>query len=372
MFTEPSATARSALFIVNSPSGSGRTRSEINRLQEVFNDCLGWVKDRVFTVTSTHADVADATRRFLNTHRGPFFLLSGGGGGTNRALVQGAFEAVEKNLVCLDDVLLSSLRLGSGNLIPRYFGLPRDPIDGMRRIASDLRAGAASRCCAYRCSTDPAPKVWRHYGLTMGGLGEFAHVPDDIKRWRARHTRFMRWATRALPLETINSLQYIAFSLARAARCIVYPGRAAQVEVRQADRRERFRLLAGFLLNFDFPELPIRAGCAIGEPRLALCCIPIHGRGRTLRALVDWHNLDRAARKFEITAGNPLEIQFLDNRPTTLALDEDTFPAPARMKFEIAGLMRFVTGTAAGPRRVPALDLSVVPHLRQEQMRGAP
>jgi hypothetical protein len=287
-----------------------------------------------------------------------------GGGGTNRALVQGFLEEVESGMVGLEDVLISSLRLGSGNLIPKHFGMPRDPLEGMRRISADLEAGQARACCVYRCTLHyPAGMPRQHYGLTLGGLGQFARVPGDIKLWRGAHRRLMSWASRAIPLEATNTIQYTAFSVLRAMRCVAQPEHAERVEIRHAHRRDRFRLFAGILLNFDFPQLPIRGGCDIGEPRLVLCCIPCEGRGSTLRSLLDWRRLNRRIRKYEVTPDAPIEIEFLDDSRTTLALDEDTFTAPARIGFEVAGLVRFVTGTSPSPLALPGWRSTAVHHM---------
>lgn len=339
----------SALFIVNRPSGNGRTTEDLERLQSAFHDCFVPIANRVFEVTEGHDEVLNLTQAFLASFQGPCFLLSGGGGGTNRALVQGLLEKVEKGAVCLDNVKISSLRLGSGNLIPKYFGLPQEPLEGMRRIADDLFAGQTHPCCVYRCTFYyPNGEAKPEYGLTMGGLGQFARVPDDIKRWKDKHPRLMQWASRLVPLETINTWQYVAFSMIRATRCIVQPRQAELVEVRHAGRSERFRLLAGMLLNFDFPQLPIQGGCDIGEPRLMLCLIPHEGRGHTIWALLNWRNLNHRVRKYEVTLERPIEILFSENNSTILALDEDTFVAPARIRFEVAHTVRFVTGTSSG------------------------
>jgi hypothetical protein len=260
-------------------------------------------------------------------------------------------EEVDKQAICLDDVQISSLRLGSGNLIPKYFGMPHNPLDGMRQIANDLFAGQNDPCCVYRCTFHyPDGETEQLYGLTLGGLGQFARVPDDIKRWKAKHAWLMHWATRLLPLETTNTLQYINSSVRRTIRCIAWPGQVEWVEVRHAGRCEQFRLLAGMLLNFDFPQLPIHGGCDIDEPRLVLCCIPYEGRRQTLWTLANWRNLDRRIRKYEVTRERPIEILFPDNDSTILALDEDTFMAPARIGFEVAGLVKFVTGTSFSHR----------------------
>ena len=339
----------SALFVVNRPSGNGRTTEDLERLQSTFHDCFAPIANRVFEVTEGHDEVLDLTRDFLASFRKPCFLLSGGGGGTNRALVQGLLEKVEKGTIRLGDAQVSSLRLGSGNLIPKYFGLPQEPLEGMRRIADDLFAGRTHPCCVYRCTfCYPNGEAKPKYGLTMGGLGQFARVPDDIKRWKDKHPRLMQWTSRLVPLEAINTWQYVAFSMIRAIRCMAQPKRAELVEVGYADRSERFRLLAGMLLNFDFPQLPIQGGCDIGEPRLMLCLIPHEGRGHIIRALLDWRNLNHRVRKYEITPERPIEILFAENSSTILALDEDTFTAPAQIRFEVAEPVRFVTGTCFG------------------------
>lgn len=344
-----SATPESALLVVNRPSGNGRTIEDIDRLQSAFHDCFDPIANRVFKVTEGHDEVMHLTQDFLTSFRGPSFLLSGGGGGTNRALVQGLLKEVERGTICLDDVWMSSLRLGSGNLVPRYFGLPHEPLEGMRCIADDLFAGRTYPCCVYRCTFHyPNGETKQEYGLTMGGLGQFGRVPDDIKRWKDRHPRLMQWVSQLVPLEAINTLQYVAFSMIRAMRCMVRPNQAELVEVRYANRYERFRLLAGMLLNFDFPQLPIQGGCDIGEPRLMLCLIPYEGRGATFWTLSNWQNLNRRVRKYEITPEIPVEILFSENGSTTLALDEDTFTAPAQIQFEVADLVRFVTGTSFG------------------------
>jgi hypothetical protein len=341
----------SALLVVNRASGNGRTTEDIERLQSAFHDCFDPIANKVFEVTEGHGEVVHLTQDFLASFRGPCFLLSGGGGGTNRAVVQGLLKEAEKGTICLDDVQISSLRLGSGNLIPKYFGLPQEPLEGIRIIADDLFAGRTYPCCVYRCTFHyPSGETKQEYGLTMGGLGQFARVPDDIKRWKDKHLRLMKWASRLVPLETINTWQYVAFSMVRAMRCIVQPKQAELVEVRYANRSERFRLLAGMLLNFDFPQLPIQGGGDIGEPRLVLCLIPHKGRRHIIWTLFNWRNLNHRVRKYEINSEMPIEILFSENSSTTLALDEDTFNAPARIRFEVAEPVRFVTGTSFGYR----------------------
>jgi hypothetical protein len=217
----------------------------------------------------------------------------------------------------------------------------------MQHIAADLFAGRHSPCCVYRCTFHyPDGKTRVVYGITMGGLGQFAHVPGDIKRWRDKHVKLMQWASRRVPLETINTFQYVAFSLGRAMKCVVQPKGAELIEVRQNGRRDRLRLFSGILVNFDFPQLPFRGNCTVDEPRLVLGLIPLTGRRQTIATLLSWPHLDDRVCRYEITPGQPVELRFLENSRTTIALDEDTFIAPNQISFEVATGIKFVTGAA--------------------------
>ena len=341
----PQQKVASVLLVVNQPSGNGRTTEEIERLQNVFHQTFALIPWRNFALTTRHDEVVRLTRSFLNLFPGPWLLVSGGGGGTNRAVVQGALTEIKKGAVCSDDVQISALRLGSGNLLPRQFGLSHEPSLAMQGIADDLLAGRHSPCCIYRCAFHcPDGQTRDCYGLTMAGLGQFARVPDDIKQWRDKHAGLMQWTSQRIPLESINTFQYVAFSLVRAAKCIIQPRQAELIEVRQNGSRDRFRLFSGILVNFDFPQLPFQGGCTVDEPRLVLCLIPLAGRGQTISTLLSWPNLNGCLRKYEITSDRPIELRFLENGGTTIALDEDTFVAPNRISFEVATRIRFVTG----------------------------
>ncbi len=76
-----------------------------------------------------------------------------------------------------------------------------------------------------------------------------------------------------------------------------------------------------------------------------LCLIPHAGRRQLISTLFSWPKLDNHIQKYEISADQPVEIYFLENRFTTIALDEDTFTAPNRISFKVAALIKFVTGS---------------------------
>jgi diacylglycerol kinase family enzyme len=338
---------KSALLVINRTSGTGRTPGDVDCLRTAFYHLFASIPNCIFVVTNSHDEVVRQTRDFLTSAPGPHFLLAGGGGGTNRALVQGLMEQVEKGIIQLKDVQISSLRLGSGNVVPRYFGLSSEPLEAMRDIAAGVFAGWSHPCGVYRCTLYYPNSVARsEYGITLGGLGQFARVPADVKRWKDRNAHLIRQAARAIPIEAINTTQYVFFNLRRAAQRLLNPRRAEWVEVRYAGDCRRVRLWSGFLLNFDFPQLPIRSGCGIGEPRLMFCLLSNKGRIQMLWTLLNWRRLDGRVLKYEITPEMPIELVFLEDDATIVALDEDTFTAPARIGFEVAGTVRFVTSAA--------------------------
>ena len=337
----------SVLLVVNASSGLGRTVTELQILKQDFHNCFGSISQRTFVVTTTHEEVIQMTQAFLLFSSGPWLILAGGGGGTTRAMVQGLMNAVNNRSIPREDVHIGNLRLGSGNLLPRHFDLPPEPAVAMRAIHGDILSGRSRPCCVYRSTFHyPDNQTDNFYGVTMAGIGQIARVPADIQQWRARHPRLMRWGSHRLSLERLNTLQYMVFSLKRILRCLVQPQQAELIELRHNGQREQFRLLFGLLLNFDFPQLPFHAGCTVDEPRLRLCLLPHTGRWATLTTLQQWSHLDACIRTYDITPDAPVEIEFLEQAGTTIALDEDTFVAPNRVSFGVESLVKVVTGSS--------------------------
>jgi hypothetical protein len=156
----------------------------------------------------------------------------------------------------------------------------------------------------------------------------------------------MRWAVQAISLERLNAGQFIAFSLLEAARRLARPDLVDRVEIHQAGRCESVRLLVGFLLNFDLPELPVRAACSCDEPRLVFRYLPDPGRARTLASLINWRGLDDHFCTREVNCATPLEIAWSGRsggRAPVITLDEDTFTACTRARFDLVAPLSFVS-----------------------------
>jgi diacylglycerol kinase family enzyme len=336
----------SALFTVNRPAGAGHSPQEVQTLETTFHKQFhSFIPHRLCEVTANHHEVRQVTQDFLRTFPGPWLLLSGGGSGTNRAQIQAVMENVVKGSIRPDDIYLGALRLGSGNIIPKHLGLPLDPLLALSKIAQGLHQADTLSCCLYRCvSYEDHDRSQTYYGATLVGIGQFGHIPQDVAQWRQRHPRLMTQLLNHTPLETINSWQYIAFSLLRALHCLIRPQRTAEVMIEQDGRTRPLRLFSGLLVNFDFPQLPFHTGCLINEPQLKLCLIPQMKRRQMMAALSHWRSLDKEILVYDITPKRPVDIHFLNSNQTTLALDEDTFVLPGHIRFEVAPSIRFVTG----------------------------
>ena len=336
----------SALFIVNRSSGAGHTRQAAKLLENRFyNQFQPGIPHCLYAVTAGHDQVRQITHEFLETFPGPWLLLSGGGSGTNRAQIQAIMDNIERGSVQPDDIYITALRLGSGNIIARHLNLPADPMLALARIADSLPKGNTLPCCLYRCVChDSHGQSQTYYGATLAGIGQFSQVPQDVAHWRQRHPQLMTQLLNHIPIETINNWQYTTFSLLRALKCLLRPQRADDVMIEQDGRLTSLRLFAGMLINFDFPPLPFQTGCLINQPRLKLCLIPQTSRRQMLAALAHWHSLDNYILTYTLTPERPIAIHFVSDSQTTLALDEDIFVVPTHIRFKVAPSIHFVTG----------------------------
>jgi hypothetical protein len=266
---------------------------------------------------------------FLTSATPPYFLMAGGGGGTTRALAQGVMEAVEAGVARREDVRLGCLRMGSGNLVAAQLGVARDGEAGLRGVAESLSAGRVTPLEVIGCAfLNSRGESARHYALALGGVGPLARVPGDVHAWKTRHRDWVRRATRLVPLERVNHAAYAASALARAAGALANGRRTELVEVEHAGHHDRFRALVGVLVSFDCRELPVRGAGSCCDGRMLFCFVSRLGR----------------VHRYTVTRAAPIEVSFPESETTVVALDEDLFTAPARMRFEHAATLNFVPG----------------------------
>ncbi len=342
--TQATQKTENVLAIVNRASGLRRSDNEVDALRRAFDDHFRSAAKRDWCVVEDHDAVIRVTQEYIAASPKPVFLLSCGGGGTLRAMVQGVMMQVERGAIGLSDVFVSSLRLGSGNLVPKLFGIPADPFLALGNIARNWESGSSRDCSIYRCEYKSASATKSEYGVALGLFGPLARAPNDVHDSKQRHRTTYRFASRVLGIEQVNNLHYAAFGLVHVAQCLINPRRADLLAVKHAGKRESFRILAGMLMNFDIAALPVRANCKIGEPRFCLGLVRLDNRLQTIRNLLSRRNLDRQAYKYTITPDDPVEIEFLESDVNIIALDEDSFVAPSRLAIAVAGAIRFVGG----------------------------
>src|SRR5215210_9549243 len=232
-------------------------------------------------VVEDHPEARVRAKEFLDASDVPGLILVGGGGGTLRAVIEGLCEGGEEGrLPGRERVLIGALRMGSGNVLARQFGIPRDTEAGLRGIIENLRAGRTVPCCVMRCETGTSgDRMEVHYGATLGGFGQLGRVPGDLVRWEHRLAAVHEVAAKFFGIERLTNLEYALALLIRSASTALLGGSPAEkVEVSTRDRRRVMRLLAGVAMNFPVKAFPFNPGVRAEDEVLSLHLIPYTGR----------------------------------------------------------------------------------------------
>src|SRR5262245_21430295 len=111
-----------ALLIINRTAGVGQDEAIVAQLASLFRRELVELRDVQVEPVSNHADARTCAARFSTASEAPALIVAGGGGGTLRAVIEGIHDSGNTG------VRVGALRMGSGNLLARQFGVPRDPI----------------------------------------------------------------------------------------------------------------------------------------------------------------------------------------------------------------------------------------------------
>ncbi|HSE24380.1 MAG TPA: diacylglycerol kinase family protein, partial [Pyrinomonadaceae bacterium] len=134
--------AERALLIINQTSGTGHKESIAEELSSLFKQGLNEVTDVRVELVSDHATARRYTAEFITETDTPAVVVAGGGGGTLRAVVEGVCDASgSAGLPGPERVRVGALRMGSGNVLAKQFGVPSDPEAGLRGLQASLKAG---------------------------------------------------------------------------------------------------------------------------------------------------------------------------------------------------------------------------------------
>ena len=311
-----------ALLIINRTAGTGQGEAVAERLAAYFEQGLDGLSQVKVEAVSNHADARACAARFVSESEAPALVVAGGGGGTLRAVIEGIYD-----IKATQRVRVGALRMGSGNLLARQFGVPRDPVPALQGLLLNLKAGRTVSCCVMRCEAwTSSGKSEIHYGVSLGGLGQFGRIPSDLARWRARLSVFHRCAARLFGLEKLNNSEYAFAFLIRYLSCLLFRNRAETVEI----RNERFRLLSGVVMNFPIAALPFIPAVTVEDEALSVHLIPL--------------SLPPHTRRIRIEKNQALDIRFVDRDKVEFFLDEDPVTTYKQLRLSVAGSIAFVPG----------------------------
>jgi diacylglycerol kinase family enzyme len=309
-----------ALLIINRASGAGQGGDRIAQLTALFKQALAELREVHVDVVSDHAAARARAAGFISMSESSSLIVAGGGGGTLRAVIEGICDSHTSA------VRVGALRMGSGNVLARQFGVPRDPVVALEGLLKNLQMGRTAPCCVMRCETwssTGASEV--HHAVTLGGLGQFGRIPGDLARWHARLPFLQKFAARSVGVEKLTNLEYVSVFLLRS-----LTHRAQKVAIHLQDQQQRLRLLSGVVMNFPIAALPFKPGVTVGDEALAVCLLTLRGR-----------------RYFRIDKDQRLEIHFPNQDPVEFFLDEDPVTTCGRLSFAVAGSISFVPGSVA-------------------------
>lgn len=306
----------------------------------------GLKEDLRVEVVDDHPEARAKTKEFLALADAPAFIIAGGGGGTLRAIIEGICEGSESgNLPGSERIRIAALRMGSGNVVAKQFGVPRNPEAALRGIMANLQNNRTAPCCIMRFEVskkESHPEVF--YAATMAGLGQFGRSPGDLARWHRRLPTLRKLIAWFTGIEKLNSIEYGLSILKRFTWCAMWPNAADFIEVRIGEQIKTMRLLAGVILNFPFDPLPFKPDIRVEDKVLSLLLIPYPGRCRTLFCLLSPQLLKKMALQFPIAGSDFAEVRLLNRDSVEFFLDEDPIIFDGRLVIRVAGTLAFVPG----------------------------
>jgi len=318
----------SALLILNRASGTGHPASVADQLAKALQSGYGSSLQVQTVVVDDHPQARSAATSYAAAAPRPSLVVAAGGGGTLRAVVEGVLEAFPAAPPGPELVRLAALRMGSGNVVARGLGIPRDPLAAARQVGDGLARNVTKPVAVIRCAHGlPGGGTATRHAVTMCGLGQWGLVPGDISRWRERHMLGRRRAASLVGLERVNAFEYVVFGAARMLVGTVSRSRCAMVEI---DGARQIRLLALAALNLPLPPLP-DPGVAMGDEAIGLTVVPRLGRPFRRR----------------LEAGDSFALRLLDRDSVEFFLDEDPEKATGWLRLDVGGVLAFVPGQAS-------------------------
>lgn len=338
-------TVQRILLIINRTSGTGNDESVAARLRSTIVESLGQDTSLTLEMVVDHPSARRIASSFLADGVGPAAIIAGGGGGTLRAVIEGVCDrSAQGNLPGADRIRIAALRMGSGNVLAKQFGVPLDPEVALKGIVANLHSDRTAPCCVLRCeSLTASGETEVHHAATLGGFGQFGRVPGDLARWHRRLPLLHKAAARALRVERLTDLEYVAALLIRCLWCILFPGTAETIEWSLGNRREVSHLLSGLAMNFPLKAIPFEPGVRVEEEAWSLHLIPLLSRFTPLLVATP-RRLAKDAVRIRMEKTGCVEMKLVSRKPVEFFLDEDPMLLVSQLKLQVAGSLAFVPG----------------------------
>jgi diacylglycerol kinase family enzyme len=239
-----------AMLIINRKAGTGQSEFSAEKLTSLFKQGLDQLSEVHVESVSNHAAARACTAEFISRSEAPALVVAGGGGGTLRAVIEGVCDSsVSAELPGPHRVRIGALRMGSGNLLAKQFGVPHDPFIALQGVLMNLKTGRTAPCCVMRCETRTSSgKTEVQYAVSLGGLGQLGRIPSDLARWHAHFPVVRRSAARLFGLEKINNVEYGLAVLRRSISSMLSSNGAETVAIEFQNQTEQLQLLSGVIM----------------------------------------------------------------------------------------------------------------------------
>jgi hypothetical protein len=311
----------------------------------MFKEALCELTEVEVDLVSDHPGARSSAAKFMAASDEPSFIIVGGGGGTLRAVIEGICgEDSSKPLPGPQRVRVGALRLGSGNLLAKQFGVPRDPVAGMRGLLRNLETGLTVPCCVVYCEVWKSPGHSETYYVTaLAGFGQIGRIPRDLARWHLSMPRLRKGAARLLGIERLNNLEYTSALVLRSVSCLLVPDMVEAVEFSCQGQEERMRLLSGVMMNLPIKQFPFKPTVRVEDEAVSIYLIPFQVRLSPLRLLFP-RSIINHSHCIRLEKNQRFELRVTDRDSMEFFLDEDPVIAYGRLSLGVAGSISFVPG----------------------------
>ena len=334
------------LFIINTTSATGHSHALIKRLCTSLRNGINGRTELQIDIVASYLEIQAKTHAFLDNGDSSVAIIAGGGSGTLNTAIEAICENCEPGILPgRERVRVATLRMGSGNLLAKQFGIQRDPEAGLQDIIVNIHKDRTVPCCVMRFevdNNDPAPVI-RH-AVTLAGFGQFGRIPGDLALWHRRFPRLRTLIAQIFGVERLTPFEYGLALLIRSIWCALFPKNVEVVDVCSNAGNESTRMLAGAVVNFPFDALPFDPNVSAEASQLSFNVVPYKGRFDALLMAISPRRLGTKVGQMYISEKECVEIRLTDSRPSEFFQDENPMVFRKKIRIRVAGTLAFVPG----------------------------